>query len=354
MFIAMDLLIQKDEPILVTGANGFIGARVVDNLLRRGYQRITCLVRSGDSVASWMTGTNGGVGRAKVVQGNLLSPADCSRAVEDATVIYHLAASTDKSFAGSYLSTVVATRNLLDATVVARKVKRFVNVSSFAVYSNWQLAKGAMLDESCPVETEPHIRHEPYCYAKAKQEELALRYMKERQVPVVIIRPGAVYGPHAGQSLSPRVGIDTFGFFLHLGGGNQIPLVYVDNCAEGIVLGGLITGIEGEVFNLVDDDLPSSRSFLRMYKRQVGHFRSIYIPYKLFYLFSHAWEKYSTWSRGQFQPVFNRRRAAAYWKGNCYSNEKAKRRLGWNPLVSFEDGAKKHFAYFKTKGVQPQ
>ena len=45
----MDLLIEKHEPVLVTGANGFIGAQVVDNLLRRGYERITCLVRSADA-----------------------------------------------------------------------------------------------------------------------------------------------------------------------------------------------------------------------------------------------------------------------------------------------------------------
>jgi nucleoside-diphosphate-sugar epimerase len=136
-----------------------------------------------------------------------------------------------------------------------------------------------------------------------------------------------------------------------LGGGNQIPLTYVDNCADGIVLAGLVTGIDGEVFNLVDDNLPSSRQFLSLFKRRVGRFRSLYVPYSLFYLFSYAWEKYSTWSRGQFQPVFNRRRAAAYWKGNRYSNEKAKRLLGWNPSVSFEEGSRQHFEYFKAKGA---
>lgn len=350
----MDPLIEKDESILVTGANGFIGTRVVENLLRRGFQRITCMVRSADAGRSLIAKAGNASGRLSIVEGNLLTAADCARAVGDAAVIYHLAASADKSFSGSYFSTVVATRNLLDAAVEARTVKRFVNVSSFAVYSNWGLDKGATLDESCPVESVPHIRHEPYCYAKAKQEELVLRYMAEHQVPVVIVRPGAVYGPRAGQFLTPRVGIDTFGFFLHLGGGNEIPLIYVDNCAEGIVLSGLVTGIDGEVFNLVDDELPSSRRFLKMYKRQVGHFRSLYVPYELFYLFSYAWEKYCHWSRGQFQPVFNRRRAAAYWKGNRYSNEKAKRQLGWQPQVSFEEGAREHFAYFKSKGASVQ
>jgi len=46
-------------------------------------------------------------------------------------------------------------------------------------------------------------------------------------------------------------------------------------------------------------------------------------------------------------PVFNRRRCAAYWKGNRYSNEKAKRLLGWSPRVPFEEAARQHFDYFR-------
>jgi nucleoside-diphosphate-sugar epimerase len=345
----MEEIINKSEQILVTGANGFIGAKVVASLFRRGFRKITCMVRSASNVGELQALAQDEPERLAFVEGNLLNREDAVRAVAGATVIYHLAASADKSFSGSYFSTVVATRQLLDAAVATGTVKRVVNVSSFAVYSNWDLPRGAVLDETCPVEAVPHIRHEPYCYAKAKQEELAREYMEKHGLAVVIVRPGAVYGPRAGQFLTPRVGIDTFGIFLHLGGRNEIPLTYVDNCAEGIVLAGLSPGVEGEVFNLVDDDLPQSRAFLRMYKNAVGRFQSLFIPYPLFYFLSYLWEKYAIWSHGQYQPVFNRRRAAAYWKGNKYSNAKAKSRLGWKPAVAFAEGAAAHFAYFKAK-----
>ena len=85
-------------------------------------------------------------------------------------------------------------------------------------------------------------------------------------------RPGAVYGPGKA-GITGRVGVGTFGIFLHLGAGNPIPLSYVDNCAEAIVLAGLVKGLDGEVFNVVDDDLPSSRRFLRLYKEQVKPLR---------------------------------------------------------------------------------
>ena len=134
-------------------------------------------------------------------------------------------------------------------------------------------------------------------------------------VPWVIIRPGFVYG--AGNEQIPgRVGIDTFGFFLHLGGSNTIPMTFVDNCAEAIVLAGVTPGIEGHVFNVVDDNLPTSRQFLRRYKRQVRHFRSVYVPHSVSYLLSMLWEKYSAWSVcTSHSPPCSRQRARASTNG---------------------------------------
>lgn len=61
----------------------------------------------------------------------------------------------------------------------------------------------------------------------------------------------------------------TFGLFLHMGGGNAVPLTYVDNCAEAIVLAGIRAKVEGETCKVVVDDLPTGREFLRLYQRNV-------------------------------------------------------------------------------------
>ncbi len=194
------------------------------------------------------------------------------------------------------------------------------------------------------MEYQPVQRYEPYTFAKAKQDALLFEYHKKYHIPYVIVRPGAVYGP-GKNSITGRVGIGTFGIFLHLGGSNRIPFTYVDNCADAIVLAGIKKGVDGEIFNIIDDDLPSSREFLNMYKKNVKHFKSIYIPYGTFYLLCYLWEKYSKWSERQLPPVFNRRRCAAYWKGNRYSNEKLKKLLGWKPKVSVDDALKRYFEY---------
>ena len=139
------------------------------------------------------------------------------------------------------------------------------------------------------------------------------------------------------------MGIDTFGFFLHLGGSNTIPFTYVENCADAIALAGLIEGIDGEVFNILDDDLPSSSLFLHLYKRNVKHFRSLYVPHAVSYALCYLWERYSKWSRGQVPPVFSCSKWHAYWKKTRYSNERLKMRLGWKPKISTEEGLRRYF-----------
>ncbi len=154
------------------------------------------------------------------------------------------------------------------------------------------------------------------------------------------------FGP-GKEAVPGRVGIDTFGLFLHMGGSNPIPLTYVDNCAEAIIMAGLMPGITGQVFNIVDDGLPSSRRFLRLYKRHAKKFKSIYVPHALSYLLCFAWEKYSRRSKGQLPPTFTRREWSAYWKKTNYSNHKLKDMVGWTPKVPMEEGLRRFFESFQ-------
>jgi len=291
-----------------------------------------------------------GVGaHLEFIYGNLLSREDCATACKYVSIVFHLAAGRgEKSYPDAVLNSVITTRNLLSASAQSTKLVRFVNVSSFAVYSNRSKKNGSLLDESCPIEEHPESRGEAYCFAKVKQEEVVREYGERLGVPYVIVRPGVVYGP-GNEPISGRVGTGTFGMFLHLGGGNTIPLTYVDNCADAIALAGVTKGIDGEVFNVVDDSLPSSRRFLRLYKQQVKQFRSIYIPHVISYILCHCWERYSSWSDGQLPPVFTRARWYANWKRTTYTNRKAKELLGWSPKISTRVGLERYFSACRKK-----
>jgi nucleoside-diphosphate-sugar epimerase len=337
-------IVGPDDLVLITGATGFIGTRVVKALVERGFRNLRCLVRPWtDATKLWeIADGDPATANIEVMRGNLLSFEDCVAAVKNVAVIIHLAAGRgEKSFPDAYMNSVVTTRNLIEAAR-GEGLRRFVNVSSFAVYSNRGKPHGRLLDESCPVEARPETRGEAYCFAKAKQDETVKECGERSGIPCVTIRPGYVYGP-GKTAITGRVGIDSFGVFLHLGGSNRVPFTYVDNCAEAIVLAAVKKGVDGEVFNIVDDNLPTSRSFLRQYKRNVKRFRSIYLPHAVSYTFCWLWQKYAAWSQEQLPPVFSSGRWHANWKRTAYSNAKSKKMLGWAPRVSTAEGLRLFF-----------
>ncbi len=339
------------DRILVTGSNGFIGSKVVEKLLEYGFANLRCFIRPSSrldplekALSRFHAGKN-----VELVTGDLLSRDDCSKAAEGVSIIYQLAAGMEKSFAGAFMNSTLTSRNLMDAFLRYGQPKRFVNVSSFAVYSTLSLKRGDLLDETCPLEDAPQERFDAYGFGKLKQEELVKEYGRKYELPYVIVRPGYVFGP-GKQELSGRVGTGTFGFFIQVNGSNCLPLTFVDNCAEAIVLAGLKANVDGEIFNVVDDELLTGRQFLTAYKGKVRSFRSIRIPYFAAYGLCSLWEKYANWSKNQLPPAFNRRRCVAEWKGNRYSNQKLKDRLGWKPRVPMEKAMKAFLGQFDRDG----
>jgi nucleoside-diphosphate-sugar epimerase len=340
-------IVSPADRILVTGSNGFIGARVVENLLERGFFNLRCFVRPSSKLESLKKILEKfPAANVEIISGDLLSRDDCKNAARDVSIIFHLAAGFDKSFAGAFMNSALATRNLIEAFLELGQPQRFVCVSSFAVYSNLKMERGALLDENSPLEDVPEKRHDAYAFGKLKQEEIVREYGRTRNLLFVILRPGTVFGP-GKRDLTGRIGI-TFGrLFLHVGGSNQLPLTYVDNCADAIAQAGLKSGIEGETFNVVDDDLLTSRQFLRAYCNRVGGFFSVPFPYFAAYFLCAICEycaKYFKW----MPLTFNRRRCAAEWKGNRFSNRKLREQLGWNPRVPINQAVEEFLTQFRS------
>jgi nucleoside-diphosphate-sugar epimerase len=327
---------------LVTGAGGFIGSALVRRLLARGEVDVRGLVRtrpaaeSRDAIEREFPSA-----RVEFVVGDLRSAPDCRAAVDGVGVVYHVAGATKGSPADMVANTVVGSKNLLDAMVAAR-VPRVVLVSSFSVYSTFALPAGSLVDESTPLEKRPELR-DGYAYAKLRQEELFWEYRRRYGLDVRVVRPGVVYGP-SGRALSPRVGLDLFGTFLHLGRGTVLPLSYVDNCAEAIAAAGAQGEWSGQAFNAVDDDLPTSREFLREYRARVRPLRYVTVPYPLLRALSWLVERYHRRSRGQLPAIFTPYKTASLWKGHRYSNDRIKA-LGWKQIVPTNEGIRRTMEY---------
>lgn len=326
--------------VLVTGATGFLGGALVERLIAAGQSGIRCLVRPVSRTARLEElARRYPEARIELFPGTLASVPEAARALDGVQCVYHLAAAASGSPADIFLNSVVASRNLLEA-MVDRPPVRVVLVSSFGVYGVSDLPPRALVSEETPLEPHPE-RRDAYSYAKWRQEKLFREYHERYRFPLVVLRPGVIYGA-GGTAISARVGISAMGRFLNFGGGNVLPLTYVENCAEAIVVAGR-DAPSGAVYNVVDDDLPTCRAYLREYCRQVRPLKSVRVPYPALQLLSRCVEGYSRRSGGQLPPFLTPYKSAAVWKGNRFTNERLKS-LGWRQLVPTPEAMRRTFA----------
>jgi nucleoside-diphosphate-sugar epimerase len=331
--------------ILVTGATGFLGSALVGRLVARGERDVRCLVRTGsDRSRLEALARDAGDAKVELFVGSLGTTASAAKALEGVDVVYHLAASLAGAAADMFLSTVVASKHLFDAIVAAGRPIKIVLVSSFGVYGTAALPAGALVDESTPLEPHPE-RRDVYSHAKLRQERLFREAAERHGLPLVVLRPGVIYGP-GGSRLSARVGLDLAGVFLALGGRNLLPLTYVESCADAIAIAGRSDAAVGQTFNVVDDDLLTADEYLALYRREVERLTVVPVPYLALEAVSRAVEAYSRWSKGQLPAIFTPYKTRTTWKGTRFSNANLKA-LGWRPLVPTSKGIERAFAFHK-------
>jgi nucleoside-diphosphate-sugar epimerase len=324
--------------IAVTGGTGFLGSRVVAELLARGHH-VRCLIRSARKGAELSRRLPPELrSRLQLVQGTLERVDSCRDVLAHCETVVHVAAPLTGSVASLFASGVIPTRVLANAAA-DQGMRRFVLVSSLAVYGSQNLAPGDVLDERCPVDRHPHLR-DPYTYSKIAQEDACWQVHSNRGLPLVVVRPGVLFGP-GRPLLTPRIGLMVGGVLIQMDGRQRVPYCFVDNCARAVALAAEVAGIDGMSFNALDDDLPSGNRVLKLHRKHVSTVRAIRIPGWAVARFARACEWYSGRSRGMFPPVLTPYKAAALWKRLRYSNELAKTRLGWRPLVTFDNGIRR-------------
>jgi nucleoside-diphosphate-sugar epimerase len=231
--------------VSVTGATGFVGRALVTRLLADG-AAVKALARPSpraDALEAM------GV---EVVRGNLANAEAIARAVSGAEVVYHTAAKvsgpgTRKEFIETNAG---GTQRVLEACL-QQTVTRVVYLSSIAVYGLAQ--EGRRIDENTPFDERPEAR-DPYSHSKILADSRAMAFARETGLPLTILREGLVYGP--GRSLPVallgfRAGKTDFVFGNRQ---NRIPLNYVDNLVDAMVLASRFGGSELCQYILMDDD----------------------------------------------------------------------------------------------------
>lgn len=316
--------------LLITGANGFLGRHVVTEAVRRGHW-VRALVRPNTNVAKleWYARD-----RVEVARADLRSRLGLTDVVRGVDGVLHLAAAKSGDLYAQYAGTVVATENLLAAMTEAG-VHRIVLVSSFAVYDYMKLHDFSMLNEDSPLEEDAFDRDE-YAHTKRVQERLVREHAASNRWDFVILRPGVIWGKD--NLFTARLGIRAGRILVRTGAWSRLPLTYVENCAEAVVMAAESRSAQGQTFNVVDDERPTQRRFASMIRRHFSP-RPIIVPVPLWgmrLISGLAWQvnKRLLKSRAKIPGLFVPARLAARCRPLRFTNQKIKNELGWKPGYS--------------------
>ena len=260
---------------------------------------------------------------APTVVADLTSPDALAGVLDGVDVVVHCAASLTGGPDAQARDTVQATSTLV-AQMQAAGVGRIVLVSSCAVYDYRALPAGGRLDEVSPLERDA-VHRGPYVGAKLTQERIVQE--SGRSLDWRIVRPGLVFGPwrgwfyHLGMPLGGRV-------WLALAGGAELPLTYVDNCADAIVAAA--ESPTGRVaVNIVDDQRPTRAVYMRALAAATAPgVRVIDLPWPVLAA-GGALASAVGVTPGMLHPA----RLAARCKPLTYDNAALKSAFGWRPVV---------------------
>lgn len=315
--------------VFVTGAAGFLGAAVAKAAAEGGY-RVLALHRPSSRLGYSAAGV-------EAVAGDLRQAGPWSAALGEAEAVIHCAAAASGDLATQLAGTVLATENLLAALPAG--LQRFVHVSSFSVYDFGATKRFSRLDERTALERNP-ARRDAYTQTKLLQEEMIRAHCSEHGIPLVVVRPGAIYGPGKDWDFGRAMKLGRFD--LIFAPRTRMRLVHVNDCAQAVIA-ALDVPVEGElVVNVVGEDQPSHWAFHRRAKRTGGNVGTpIPVPYVAVRALGWAaWlaSRLFFGGKARLPEMLDLPRQQARWRNLRYSADQAKAMLGWREATPLQDG----------------
>lgn len=262
VYLKKEKIIGKEYvvKVLVTGAAGFLGGHLVDMLVERG-DSVRAMVRPVEDASYLRTFNN-----VEIVYGDLTDASSLKRAVQGVQRVYNVAAKTGPwGLEDVYRAiNVQGLADLITASIDAG-VQRIVHTSSITVYGHHL---HGLVTEDYPY----HAEDNPYSRTKIAGEKLIANLVKDRGAPVVIVRPGWIYGPRDNASFARFVSLVESGKFFFFGSGrNIVPTVYVRDVAQGLIKAGDAgNSAIGRAYTIVDDRYVTQEEYLNTIADALG------------------------------------------------------------------------------------
>lgn len=234
--VNIDMSIRKIRTCFVTGATGFIGSHLVEFLLGRDVE-VRCLLRDPDR-PGWLEGLP-----IRIVKGDLFSPGSLADGAAGVDAVFHLAGATAALNRREYFSI-----NAEGCLTLGRAVRQNGDVKVF-VYVSSAAAGGPSLPGTAVREDDEPAPVTYYGRSKLEGERL-LQGLDD--LPLVVVRPPAVYGPRDKENLQ-LFKMAAKGILPVFNARAWMSLIHVRDLVRGI-WAAAERGRGGSIFNLADDN----------------------------------------------------------------------------------------------------
>jgi len=312
---------------LVTGASGFIGSHIAENLVKRG-QRVRALVRKTSKIDFLES-----IG-AEICYGDLNDAASLREAVKGMDKVFHSAA-----MVGDWMPkktaqkiNVEGTKYLLEASL-NEGIKRFVFVSSLGVLG--------MKHHHKTSSDAPRIKaNDPYIDTKIDSEALVIDYCQKNKLPFTVIRPGFVFGPRDTKVIPRIVAFLKKEKFVFIGSGsNKVNMVYAENLADAVVDASNSDKAIGQVYNITNDSNMSIMDVVHMISDIWGLKKpNKHVPAPLAYMLCNIMELFAKATKAKKAPLLNKTRLKFLNLNLDFDIEKIKQDLGYDPKINMAEG----------------
>lgn len=328
--------------IFVTGASGFIGKAFVKTL-HNDYPdiNITCGVRKSSDIEELRKmGLN-------LVLFDLDSTSEFESVITDYDTVVHFAANFNLLASKESLlkQNVVATKDLAYACI-EKNVKHFIYCSSSE-------ALGVVVDGK---EDSPYNPDELYGISKMEAEKVLLDLLEEKNLPVTIVRPSGVFGP--GDNYVVKEWIESLdrsilNKIIPVSGENLIHWTYIDDIVQGFIK--ILLNKEqciGEIFHLCSDQPQTYREVLVTIIDKLNRKKPLIIKFIPVFFYRPFWPfvvAFYRWKGLGYPYVPNAMKKVG--TNRSYSNNKAKRVLGFQPKTDFAIGIEKEVEWMREQGI---
>jgi nucleoside-diphosphate-sugar epimerase len=325
--------------VLVTGGAGFVGRHVVSALLDRG-DTVRVLVLPGEETSAL---EERGVA---IYRGDIRRLDDLRAPMEGVDRVLHLAALMDvwRPMEEYHAVNVTGTENVC-RTALAAGVSRVVHMSSSSVYG---MALGRPADESFPLAPFP----DPYPVTKAAGDMAVQRMIASDHLPAVIVRPDQIFGPGDRMHFGRMADRLRAGRGIIVGSGdNALPLVYVSDLVQGLLLALDHEGAVGRAYNITTDSPLTQQQFVHAIARAIcARPPRLRVPYRALYAAGYAAERLTKPTAARARPPITRLGVAFLGTHNEYAIGRARRELGYEPQVHLCDGVRHAAAWYLDGG----